>query len=197
LQCPVDFFAIFVGHPNEAPENLMRASVSSQLSRQLISVRLCRIDTRMLALIAPAALTMLPFQVVPIVIGANASFRDWSLYDPKKTWVGLKHYIAVINDPVFVGTVLPNTLLFLALSVSFSLLFGLALAILLNRNFRGQHVVRTILLVPLMVAPVVASIMVRWMFNDQFGIVNVVLEVLGFEPIAWLAYRRSRSPSSC
>ena len=145
----------------------------------------------MLALIAPAALTMLLFQVVPIVIGANASFRDWSLYDPRKTWVGLKHYIAVINDPVFVGTVLPNTLLFLALSVSFSLLFGLALAILLNRNFRGQHVVRTILLVPLMVAPVVASIMVRWMFNDQFGIVNVVLEGLGFEPIAWLAYRWS------
>jgi multiple sugar transport system permease protein len=48
-----------------------------------------------------------------------------------------------------------------------------------------------------MVAPVVASIMVRWMFNDQLCIVNVVLEVLGFEPIAWLAYRRSRSSSSC
>jgi hypothetical protein len=41
---PVDFFAIFVGHPNEAPENLIGASVASQLSRQLISVRLCRID---------------------------------------------------------------------------------------------------------------------------------------------------------
>jgi hypothetical protein len=44
-RCPVDFFAIFVGHPNEAPENLMGASVASQLSRQLISVRLCRIDS--------------------------------------------------------------------------------------------------------------------------------------------------------
>jgi len=46
---PVDFFAIFVfaifvGHPNEAPENLMGASVASQLSRQLIGMRLCRID---------------------------------------------------------------------------------------------------------------------------------------------------------
>jgi hypothetical protein len=39
--CPVDFFAIFVGHPNEAPGNLMGASVASQLSRQLIGMRLC------------------------------------------------------------------------------------------------------------------------------------------------------------
>ena len=46
----------------------------------------------MLLLIAPAALLMLLFQVVPIVIGANASFRDWALYNPKKTWVGLDHY---------------------------------------------------------------------------------------------------------
>ena len=46
----------------------------------------------MLLLIAPAALLMLLFQVVPILIGANASFRDWALYDPKKTWVGLDHY---------------------------------------------------------------------------------------------------------
>ena len=42
---PGDFFAIFVGHPNEAPENLMGASVASQLSRQLIGMRLCRIDS--------------------------------------------------------------------------------------------------------------------------------------------------------
>ena len=42
----------------------------------------------MLLLIAPAALLMMLFQVVPIAIGANASFRDWALYNPKKTWVG-------------------------------------------------------------------------------------------------------------
>ena len=46
----------------------------------------------MLLLIAPAALLLLLFQVVPIAIGANASFRDWALYNPKKTWVGFDHY---------------------------------------------------------------------------------------------------------
>ena len=128
----------------------------------------------MLLLIAPAALLMALFQVVPIVIGANASFRDWALNNPKKTWVGLSHYIDVITDPAFLQVVLPNTFLFMALSVGGALTIGLCLALVLNRGFRGQKLVQTMLLLPLMVAPVIAAIMMRWMFNDQFGIVNVV-----------------------
>src|ERR1044072_4419949 len=130
----------------------------------------------MLLLVAPAALLLTLFQVVPIVIGANASFRDWALYNPKKTWVGLDHYVAVISDPAFLYVVLPNTFVFMILSVAGALVAGLALALLFNRPFRGQKLVQTILLVPLMVAPVVAAIMVRWMFNDQLGIANAVLE---------------------
>jgi ABC-type sugar transport system permease subunit len=71
----------------------------------------------MLLLIAPAALLLLLFQVVPIVIGANASFRDWALYNPKKVWVGLAHYEAVLTDPAFLEVVLPNTFLFMTVSV--------------------------------------------------------------------------------
>jgi multiple sugar transport system permease protein len=48
-----------------------------------------------------------------------------------------------------------------------------------------------VLLVPLMVAPVIAAIMMRWMFNDQFGIVNAVLEGLGLEGQPWLVKRWS------
>ena len=128
-----------------------------------------------LLLIAPAALLMLLFQVVPIVIGANASFRNWALYNPKKDWIGLDHYRAVITDPAFLEVVLPNTFVVMVLSVAGSLVLGLALALLLNRPFAGQKLVQTVLLVPLMVAPLIAAIMMRWMLNDQFGIVNAEL----------------------
>ena len=138
----------------------------------------------MLLLVAPAAFLMLLFQVVPIVIGANASFRDWALYNPKKIWVGLAHYHSVITDPAFLYVVLPNTFIFMIVSVLGALVTGLGLALLLNRPFRGQKIVQTILLVPLMVAPVVAAIMIRWIFNDQFGIANVVLEAVGFDHYA-------------
>ena len=72
----------------------------------------------MLLLITPAALLLTLFQVVPIAIGANASFRDWALYNPKKTWVGLHHYEAVLSDPEFLLVVLPNTFIFMILSVA-------------------------------------------------------------------------------
>lgn len=145
----------------------------------------------MLLLIAPAASLLLLFQVLPIVIGANASFRDWALNNPKKTWVGLSQYLNVLSDAAFLQIVLPNTFFFMFASVTLSLAAGLALALALNRPFRGQHLVQTVLLLPLMVAPVIAAIMVRWMFNDQFGIVNVVMEALGAEAQPWLTQRWS------
>jgi multiple sugar transport system permease protein len=143
----------------------------------------------MLLLIAPAATVLFLFQIFPILIGANASFRNWPLYDPSGEWLGLHHYVRVLTDPVFLRVVMPNTLLLMVLSVSIGLALGLALAHLLNRDFRGQRVVQTVLLLPLMIAPVIASMMMRWMFNDQFGIVGVVWEGLGFAPQAWLAAR--------
>src|SRR5260370_9454589 len=79
----------------------------------------------MLLLIVPAALLLLLFQVVPIVIGANASFRDWTLSNPKKTWLGLTHYIDVITYPAFLQVALPNTFLFMFSSVTVPLLIGL------------------------------------------------------------------------
>jgi len=106
----------------------------------------------MLLLVGPAAAVLVLFQIVPILIGMNASFRSWALYDPTKTWVGLKHYIYVLSDPVFMTVVLPNTFLLMFLSVAISLVFGLALAHLLNRDFLGQRIVQTIVLLPLTMA---------------------------------------------
>lgn len=143
----------------------------------------------MLALLMPSALLLLLFQVLPIAIGANASFRDWQLANPSGNWVGLKHYEEVLTDPAFLQIVLPNTFLFMFGSVGLSLVFGLGIALLMNRPFVGQKIVQTILLLPLMIAPVVAAIMIRWMFNDQFGVVNVVLDALGFEGQPWLTQR--------
>src|SRR5437868_14618798 len=82
----------------------------------------------MLLLIAPAAAVLLLFQVVPIVIGANASFRDWQLYNPRETWIGLAHYVSILNDPIFLWVVLPNTFLLMFATVAISLVLGLALA---------------------------------------------------------------------
>jgi multiple sugar transport system permease protein len=70
-----------------------------------------------------------------------------------------------------------------------SLVFGLLIALMLNKKFPGRLLVQSFVLLPLMVAPVIAAIMVRWMFNDQFGVVNAALQGLGLEPVTWLTGR--------
>src|SRR5512147_1538490 len=104
----------------------------------------------MLALILPSVLILVAFQVIPILIGANASFRHYPLFHPQKTWVGLANYIRVLTDPLFYGKVLPNTFVFMMCSVTGGLVAGLGLAVMLNRTFAGSRIVRTIILLPLM-----------------------------------------------
>jgi multiple sugar transport system permease protein len=139
-----------------------------------------------LTLIAPAALILLVFQVLPILMGVDASLRRYSLTDEEHPFIGLRNFQRILTDPQFLGVVLPNTFMFMAGSVAGGVVLGLAIAMLLNRPFPGRVVVRTLIVFPLMVAPVVASIMVAWIFNDQFGIANVIVTALGFPPVAWL-----------
>jgi ABC-type sugar transport system permease subunit len=148
----------------------------------------------MLLLIAPAALVLLLFQIVPIAVGMNASLRDWQLTNPTMAWVGLKHYGEVFSDPVFLKIVLPNTFLLMVSSVTLSLVLGLALALLLNRRFFGRFLVQTIILLPLTIAPVITATSMRWSFNDQFGAITTFLAWLGVPPIGWLS---ERWPSFC
>src|SRR5258708_8894758 len=115
----------------------------------------------MLALIAPAALVLVLFQVVPILTGANASFRDWTLYDPKRTWIGLANYIHVLRDAEFLGMVLPNTFAFMFATVTLSLLLGLAIALLLNKRFSVRWLVQSFVLLPLLAAQPSLDILLR------------------------------------
>src|SRR5690242_13745372 len=96
-----------------------------------------RLNERTTFMLALVALALLLFQIVPILAGANTSFRDWSLHDPKRTWVGLANYAHVLRDSDFVGTVLPNTFGFMIASVACSLVLGLLIALMLNRRFAG------------------------------------------------------------
>ena len=140
----------------------------------------------MFSLLLPAMFALVAFEILPIFMGFDASLRDYILTDLEHPFVGLKNYIRVITDQQFYGVVLFNTFLFMFAAVSGGVLSGLGLAITLNRQFIGQNMVRTVIVFPMMVAPVVAATMIAWIFNDQFGIANVILKALGFQPVALL-----------
>ncbi len=136
-------------------------------------------------LIALPALVMLLFQVLPILHGIAISFSSFTIWNPQGGFAGLQNYLRVLGNPLFYRHALPNTFLFLGLAVSAELVLGLAIALLINRRFPGQGLVRTLLVLPLLVAPVVAGLMFYWMFNAEFGLVNQLLGALGLSGVLW------------
>lgn len=87
------------------------------------------------------------------------------------------------------GIAIINTLKFSAVSVVIETLFGLAVAMLLNQEFKGRNWVRAAVLVPWAIPTIVSAKMWNWMLHDQFGVVNEWLVIAGivFDKIAWTA----------
>ena len=90
-----------------------------------------------------------------------------------------------------------NTLFYVGFSVLFQLLLGTAAGILLNEPFRGQGVVRALMLIPWVIPGIVAAMAWAWMFHTDFGIINYALKSLGLidEPIGWLTNPRTVLPA--
>jgi len=136
-------------------------------------------------LLALAALALLVFQVLPIAHGVWISFHNFTPWNPEGDFVGLRNYWRVLANPLFYRAALPNTFLFLVLAVGLEVCFGLGIALLVNRRFPGARLVRTLLLLPLLVAPVVAGLMFYWMFHSEFGFVNQLLAAVGLPTVLW------------
>ena len=137
--------------------------------------------------IAPAAVIMLIALVYPLGYMIYGSFRDW---DPSQKiseteFVGIANYIKLINDPAFLES-LSVTLKFAFAVVSIEMVVGVGLALLLDRNIRGMSVLRTLFILPMMIAPVVVGLMWRYMYHPTVGTFNQFLKSLGFSGVDWL-----------
>jgi sorbitol/mannitol transport system permease protein len=127
------------------------------------------------ALVFAIIVTQLPF-----VLTLWYSTRSWNLVRPGSDhFVGLSNYAAVFSDSVF-RTALVNTVLLTAGCVIISTLLGLGLAVLLDREFVGRGVVRTLLITPFLIMPVASALLWKYMMLDPvYGILNFVLAPFG------------------
>jgi len=137
--------------------------------------------------IAPAALIMGIALLYPLLYMIWGSFRDW---DPTQTigeaeFVGLKNYITLLNDPNFIES-LTVTLKFAFAVVTIEMVLGVGLALLLDRNIRGMSVLRTLFILPMMIAPVVVGLMWRYMYHPTVGTFNRMLDSVGLDRVDWL-----------
>ena len=137
--------------------------------------------------IGPVAVIMLVALLYPLGYMVYGSFRAW---DPSQSiseaeFVGLKNYITLFFDPAFRES-LSVTLIFAVSVVSAELVLGVSLALLLDRNLRGMSLLRTLFILPMMIAPVVVGLMWRYMYHPTVGTINKNLKAVGLEGVDWL-----------
>lgn len=138
--------------------------------------------------LAPS-LTVLGFALLyPVGYMVYASFLNWnpSQHLSQAEWVGLRNYLFLLNDPSFRES-LGVTLRFAASVVTIEMILGVGLALLLDRQLRGMTLLRTLFILPMMIAPIVVGLMWRYMYHPTVGPLNRMLTRLGLDPVPWLS----------
>lgn len=139
-------------------------------------------------LIAPGLLLIMVILVYPLVRGILSSFftsTKGSLDFAK--FVGFKHYGDLLRDRIF-QRAMTNTLLWTAVIVAGQYMGGLITSLLLNKNFRGRGIYRSMILVPWVVPGIAAAMTWKWMYASQYGVINYILQALNItqDTIDWL-----------
>jgi trehalose/maltose transport system permease protein len=130
-------------------------------------------------LVAPAIIALLAITGFPLVYNLWNSFHTVQLADPAAGhgFSGITNYKELFDEPGFTAD-LGHTILFTVVSVVFEVVVGLALAVVLNKRFRGRGIVRAAILIPWAVPTVVSAMLWKTMVDPQDGLVNYVLRSL-------------------
>ncbi|MBO5160556.1 MAG: sugar ABC transporter permease [Lachnospiraceae bacterium] len=134
----------------------------------------------------PALILFAVFVIYPFTKGIFLSFTNWNGYSQSYKMVGINNYIRMLTDQN-VHRALLNTIIYGVGSTLLQNVFGLALALLLNQKFRGKSVVRTMVYLPVMIAPLIMGYVMYFFFTYNNGALNDILGVFGLEAIDWLA----------
>ncbi|MDO5710962.1 MAG: sugar ABC transporter permease [Micrococcales bacterium] len=160
----------------------MTANASAPARRTPPRVSAGRRKMRPYLLSLPALIVVVGI-LYPFVLGAYYSFLNYTASNPEPVFVGLANFAAVVKDPQFWTSVRVTAVFAVAATVVETVL-GVAIALLLNRSSRIGKVFEKVLILPLMIAPVIAGVIWKLMFNPQFGVLN---HVFGLGAFDWLS----------
>lgn len=124
----------------------------------------------------------------PLTYALFLTFHRWDLkISPDRAFIGLDNYVQAARDNQFHSS-LWVTLVFVLVTVLVETVLGMAIALLVTRESRGGRVVRSLLLIPMVMTPVVVGVLWRMLFNPDFGLFNYVLSLFGADPgkLLWL-----------
>ncbi|TDG00245.1 carbohydrate ABC transporter permease [Paenibacillus piri] len=134
----------------------------------------------------PAVLFVALMVVFPLVYTGWISFHEWSMSGttPPK-WVGFDNYMYLLKDSRFWISAW-HTLYYSFGAVIVEVIFGVLIAVLLNRNFAFKNVVKTLFLLPMVSTPVAIAMVWMLIYEPTVGFANYILGKIGISPQLWL-----------
>ncbi|GAA2606550.1 MULTISPECIES: carbohydrate ABC transporter permease [Streptomyces] len=137
-----------------------------------------------LVLIAANAVLFALFFVWPAVIGLVYSFTNYTGVGAFQ-FVGLDNYSHLFGDSIFFDA-LTRTLLYTVLFVPLNFVFSLLIAnVLVSKHAKGVSVARVFFFIPWLLSPIVVGVLWRWLFGENFGLVNYLIEKVGGSAVPW------------
>lgn len=138
--------------------------------------------------LAPSFAILLVFLIFPLSWNIYIALHDVSLTTLLKDWeyVGPENFVTLFKDPNFY-TSLKVTLMFVGGSVALQFGVGMLMAIVLNQQIRGSGIYRAILIIPWTISAVIAAFSFKFILDDNFGILNYILNQMGIESVGWLS----------
>lgn len=136
------------------------------------------------AFVAPCCILFGVFFLVPLVLSIAFSFTN---YDGWKTmdFVGLTNYITLFKDSKFYAS-LGRTLVYTVCTLPFRVIIPLLVATLLcSKRVAGKSLTRTLVYIPVLMSALVVGITINWMFSQEYGLVNFIIQSLGGPPLEW------------
>ncbi|MCA0293868.1 MAG: sugar ABC transporter permease [Actinobacteria bacterium] len=129
---------------------------------------------------APSLIVLAAVVLFPLAYSIDLSFRSFSLVVPGRTgqYIGLGNYQKMFRDGDF-GQALATTLIFIVVAVTLETVLGVAAGMLLDRLRRLKRLVTSILLLPMIIAPLVVGLVFNFALNAQFGYLTWALHALG------------------
>jgi multiple sugar transport system permease protein len=137
-------------------------------------------------LLLPSFLYLTVVTIFPLIYGIYLSLTRFMLYEGSPSgFVGLANYIDILTSSRFWNSVIV-TATFVAFAGGLELLLGLGLALLCNRRLRGISMIRTLLIAPMAIPPVVVGLTWRLMYQQEIGVIGYFLELVGLPSFPFL-----------
>ena len=142
------------------------------------------------ALVLPALVVLAAVVFYPFLYNIVLSFGNMNL-NTIRNWdiVGFRQYVKIFTEPSqpdFYNVFL-KTIIWTVVNVTFHVIFGVLLALVLNQNLKGKSVFRTLLILPWAIPQYIVALTWRGMFNYEYGSINLIItKYLGLPAVEWL-----------